>query len=81
MALTEEEKQKRKLEYLFAEIANKLNVDNMQINQYYKDYLNLIKDLGVDFVDQSFIKYCIKRKGTKSQEKVDKQMRKQLLEL
>ncbi|MEM3846360.1 MAG: hypothetical protein QXU98_11755 [Candidatus Parvarchaeota archaeon] len=79
--MTEEEKQKRKIEYLIIEVSNTLKIENTQVKQYYEDYLAIIKDLGVDFVDQNFRKYCIKRKESKSQEKVDEQTRKQLLEV
>ncbi|MEM3846887.1 MAG: hypothetical protein QXU98_14425 [Candidatus Parvarchaeota archaeon] len=80
MTLSEEEKQKRKLEYLFTEISNTTKIENTQVKQYYEDYLRIIRDLGVDFVDNNFKKYCIDRKNSKSQEKVDKQTRKELLE-
>lgn len=57
MALSSEERNKRKIEYMLNRLSSENNISHEDIVKIYRDYLSAISEIGIEFVEKEFLYY------------------------
>lgn len=68
MALSEKEKENRKIERFLNYIAEEYNADLKDVKEKYDEYLKTIREIGIDFTEKNFEYYFkLRLKHTKDE--------------